>query len=177
MTLEMIIKIWTTIIKTIGLFKSFDKKPVSIKIKKQRSITLNINHSQPLLSPSLFDEHEIIFSIANADTNQQSLKMIDWGFYNLDYKSSVKMPFEFPCLIPPEGILFNGSLGDINIPIPYFGMLSNWQKCKMLRQLQFEIELMNHKRYHLPLPLNLKLALFRMYASKSKFMWFYELNV
>ena len=175
--LNIIVRVFNTIIRIKELSKSVDKKSVTLEIKKQLPISIDIKHSQLLYSPRSFEEHEIIFSIANNQADQKSIKMIDWGIGSFNNKSTVKTSFKFPYLIPLEGILFKGLIHDINIPILNFEMLSNWQKYRVIKSLRFEIELMDNKRYHKSIPPNLKLALFRMYASKSSFIWFYELNM
>lgn len=167
-----------TVIAAIFTVLQFFKKDLSVSVEKNKidkSVFVSVKHNFPTFSENRLSDHKLEVALINTDSNQAfSVREFDWGLNKSSQKSPVKASFEMPFLIPPEGIIFENTLDDILIPIPNYEYLGNWDKAEVLGSLQVEVELMTGQVLVFPLPISLKIALFRKYASSRWFYWWYQ---
>lgn len=159
----------------LAYYKKTENTP-SNSSNNTRLLSLGIEHSYPIYNISYIDRQKIQISICNTGAKKCSIKQIDWAIAGTPKRSSVKVSFDFPFLVPDAGVLIELPVKEILIPQFNFEDQSNYAKLEILKNLELEVVLMTHnEHFNLPVPRSLKLALFRFHSTKKCFSWVYEL--
>lgn len=167
-----------TVIGALFTVLSFFKKSVAVqsKVSKDtRILSLGVEHSYSPVNLENFDRQKVQLSIFNTGSQRCSIKKIDWHISGTPKRSSVKVSFDFPFLVPDEGVLIEHPINEVLVPQLNFESQSVIAKLEILKNLELEVELMTHNEsFSLPIPSSLKLALFRQYSSNKFLTWVFK---